>query len=126
VARPVHAREQRGEVGLSHAPADLVEQRVQVAVEVGGTLVALLGIGAERAGQDLVQPLGRARAHLREPRHLRARDRHQRLARRRRLEEPPPGARLPEHHAQREQVHAVIDGVAARLLGRHVGILPFQ
>ena len=99
---------------------DFFLDALQVAQQDSGVGEALVRTRGEQAGNHRVERGWNMRVHLARQRRLRLNDVLPDLLRRIALEGRAAGQHLVEHGAEREQVRAMVDRVAARLLGGHV------
>ena len=93
---------------------------LQVGQRVADVAQAFPRIALEAAGEQPSRR-GRSRFGQRAPVHLGAQHPREHVAHRLAREEPPAGEHLVEHDAEGPDVGALVDGLAAGLLGRHVG-----
>ena len=122
----VAARVARGRGRLARAArlGEPAAQQLQLARQVLGRGVALLGVLGEAALDEPAEGSRHARRRLQQRLGLLADDRDERLGARLALEGLPPGGHLVEDRAERELVRAEVHGAAGGLLGRHVAHRP--
>ena len=109
-----------------YADLALTNERLDVGLHRARALVAIELVLRERLHDDLLELDRVVRTDVARARVLALADQSQRLVFARALEEPLPRGELEEHDAGREDVAPEIDGLAPRLLWRHVRDLAFE
>ena len=100
---------------------DIAADALQIGPELGRRLVAELAILLEAVGDDLLQPERQVGVERRRRQRRLVQDCRERHGRRLPRERMPSSRALVQHHAERKQIRAAVQLLAAGLLRRHIG-----